>query len=867
MCLGWASTGGIKFSDDKLKDATKTLKEVFIDMEKCMNKFHNEKKYTDEEREYARLCALHSTLKQSEIQYNSKMQLPLFLSKEKHYRNSMTKFIDFGKGRSFSRKNHTFSVQLNDLSTVLCDNCLIPLWGRECYYCSNCEMRVHRSCFQVVDKCKKKPSASRRPNQIPEGPVESSTLVSPTSLKSSDSFSKMPPPNEGENDALETSGRKVSRAETLMTLPSHGNPPRSPRVKRRSPIPSLFHDEDSDEGDREGDGPCQINDIVTDQPRPTSNPISGSKHSGSTENIQTTAMPSQDGGSSGEDPLTFIPGIDQFIPKKLLKNLKSKERKRQELINEIICSESNHVKRLTILKEVYHDPMKESRIVPNDMRETLFPNLDKIIVMHESLEKALKKRREDGPIVERIGDVFIEHFSGENGDRLKHETALFTKRQQSAQADVEERRKKDPRFHTFLDEKAKDPRCHKQSLSSLLVAEALRIPRYSLLMETLLKNTSDAIGDHNLLLEAIRHSKTLAEYVNNAKKDFENELKFQEIERNLDNRLPSQDPHHNIRLSKDSGLKLLMHGYMSFKNNRKANCYGVLLDPYFILFDKKDDKYCLNYIKSNSSYAVDTKPSPVIDLREAQVKENAAENKGLIVFTDGKKGAAVLYELQFSTKTERNHWFSALFNVITKYNPTEKQKYFDLKPQIVEHDNLVVTETIPPVSPGLENKSDEEEEHEKETETSVLIDTPTEKETIKIAGVTVDETEDDAESNVSIAEEKTISIVSESRIEIEMIKAETTSIEPEEDSNDKYEDAREEQELPIEKKRSITKRSQRPKTDPNSKDAVNAVYRSNLLTQQRELAESLRIVTAKLRECTTNKEKTPPKEISRTKSF
>lgn len=544
-----------------------------------------------------------------------------------------------------------------------------------------------------------------------------------------------------------------------------------------------------------------------------------------------TTLGTQDAGSSGEDPLTFIPSLEQFIPSKKLKSLKQKERKRQELINEIICSESNHVKRLTILKEVYDDPMKDSKIVSNEMRETLFPNLDKIITMHENLEKALRKRREDGPVIDRIGDILIEHFSGENGDRLKHETALFTKKQQSAQAEVEEKRKKDPRFHAFLEEKAKDPRCHKQSLSSLLVAEALRIPRYSLLMDTLLKNTSDAIGDHNLLLEAIRHSKTLAEYVNNAKKDYENELKFQEIERNLDNRLPTQDQYHNLRLSKESGYKLLMHGYMSFKNNRKANCYGVLLDPYFVLFDKKDDKYCLNYIKSTSPYAtVDNKHSPVIDLREAQVKENAAEHKGLIVFTDGKKNAAVLYELQFSTKTERNHWYLALVNVITKYTKTEKQKLVDLRPPITEHETLSIPLIIHPDT-ALESKSDEEEEQEKETETSIVTETPIEKETIKIAGVTVDETEDDAEVNASIVEEKMISIVSESH-DIEMVKAETESIEPEEDSNDKYEDAREEQDQPIEKARYMTKRSQRPKTDPNS----NAVYRSNLLTQQRELA-------------------------------
>lgn len=129
-----------------------------------MNKYHNEKRYADEEKEFARLCALHSTVRQSDIQLNTKIQIPFFLSKEKQYRNSMTKFIDFGKGRSYSRKNHTFNVQVNDLATVFCDYCTIPLWGRECYCCSNCEMKVHRACIQVVDKCKKKSNNNRKNN-------------------------------------------------------------------------------------------------------------------------------------------------------------------------------------------------------------------------------------------------------------------------------------------------------------------------------------------------------------------------------------------------------------------------------------------------------------------------------------------------------------------------------------------------------------------------------------------------------------------------------------------------------------------------------------------------------------------------------
>lgn len=53
--------------------------------------------------------------------------------------------------------------------------------------------------------------------------------------------------------AHETTGKKVNRAETIATLPSHGN---LPKVKRNSPIHSFNRDDDSDL-----EGNCRSNEI------------------------------------------------------------------------------------------------------------------------------------------------------------------------------------------------------------------------------------------------------------------------------------------------------------------------------------------------------------------------------------------------------------------------------------------------------------------------------------------------------------------------------------------------------------------------------------------------------------------------------
>uniref|UniRef100_A0A915ID51 DH domain-containing protein n=1 Tax=Romanomermis culicivorax TaxID=13658 RepID=A0A915ID51_ROMCU len=113
----------------------------------------------------------------------------------------------------------------------------------------------------------------------------------------------------------------------------------------------------------------------------TTTPTSASK--------TTTVLPSQETTSSSSSTLTSggeidneIPHLEDYLHWETVKTLKPKERKRQEVVNELFHTERTHARNLKILYYIFYEPLINNAIVPSETVNLIFSNLDELLDMH-----------------------------------------------------------------------------------------------------------------------------------------------------------------------------------------------------------------------------------------------------------------------------------------------------------------------------------------------------------------------------------------------------------------------------------------------------------------------------------------------------
>lgn len=118
------------------------------------------------------------------------------------------------------------------------------------------------------------------------------------------------------------------------------------------------------------------------------------------------------------------------VPQEIVNSVSETEKKRQEAINEVIYTERDFVRDLEYLRDVsFHflplhthsyknhqtwvTRIQESDVIPAERRKTfiqqVFWNTKDIIAVNTRLRDALSKRQKSYAVVDRIGDIFLEH--------------------------------------------------------------------------------------------------------------------------------------------------------------------------------------------------------------------------------------------------------------------------------------------------------------------------------------------------------------------------------------------------------------------------------------------------------------------------
>ncbi|KAK7207683.1 putative Rho guanyl nucleotide exchange factor [Myxozyma melibiosi] len=210
---------------------------------------------------------------------------------------------------------------------------------------------------------------------------------------------------------------------------------------------------------------------------------------------------------SGENKLWM-----HTVSQEVADSVDDREKRRQEIICEVIYTERDFVKDLEYLRDFWIIPLRKSNIIPEHRREkfirTVFSNVMEVHAVNSRLADALTKRQMQAPVVRCIGDIMLEHVPrfapfikyGANQLYGKHE--------------FEREKSTNSLFAKFVEETERKKESRKLELNGYLTKPTTRLARYPLLLEAVLKLTPDESSDRRDLAEAISLIKGFLSKVN-----------------------------------------------------------------------------------------------------------------------------------------------------------------------------------------------------------------------------------------------------------------------------------------------------------------------------------------------------------------
>jgi len=370
------------------------------------------------------------------------------------------------------------------------------------------------------------------------------------------------------------------------------------------------------------------------------------------------------------------------ISEEELKNLSSKELKRQDVINELFHTEKSHVRNLKVLHGVFRRPLLETGRMPKEVVDRIFPNLDEVLNMHQRYNSAMKMRVKQGFPIGDICDILADMFLGANGDRLVQVCGEFSKNQNSTIEELKRIRSRDAKLEQFLSDIERNPACRRLQLQSILPCEHQRLVKYPLLLEQIAKHTEKTQDnpEYETVKAATERTKEILDCIDKQVAEQQNRLRLAEIQSNLDTSgLDKMGSDHPIFLEYRN-LDLLNHslihdGSLTMKlgdTKRVKSLHVVLLEDCMMLLQKQGDKYLLKFHSSSAGQAPGKEDSrrlfhsPIIKFSTMLVRPVATDKRAFYLLNTTERGPQI-YELLANSAAERSKWIKHITEASNAY--------------------------------------------------------------------------------------------------------------------------------------------------------------------------------------------------------
>jgi len=213
-----------------------------------------------------------------------------------------------------------------------------------------------------------------------------------------------------------------------------------------------------------------------------------------------------------------------------------REKKRQEVISEIMYTERDFVKDLEYLRDFWMKPLRSTNPanpspIPERHRErfvrTVFSNCMEVHSVNQKMADQLTRRQNENPVVRNVGDIFLECVP-RFGPFVK-----YGANQLWGKHEFEAERTRNPMFSKFVDETERLKESRKLELNGYLTKPTTRLARYPLLLENVLKYTADDNPDTKDIPQAIALIKEFLQRVNDESGKAENQFNLRQLQQAL----------------------------------------------------------------------------------------------------------------------------------------------------------------------------------------------------------------------------------------------------------------------------------------------------------------------------------------------
>ncbi|KAK3719973.1 RHO1 GDP-GTP exchange protein 2 [Vermiconidia calcicola] len=296
------------------------------------------------------------------------------------------------------------------------------------------------------------------------------------------------------------------------------------------------------------------------------------------------------------------------VSKEVAASVSDKEKKRQEVISELMYTERDFVKDLEYLRDFWIKPLRmpDMSPIPEHRREkfirTVFSNCQEVHNVNSRMASALTRRQQQGPVVRNIGDVFLESVQQFSPFIKYGANQLFGK------FEFEKEKSSNPAFGRFVDETERLKESRKLELNGYLTKPTTRLARYPLLLDNVLKNTADDNPDKHDLPKAIVQIREILSRVNEESGKAENHFNLMSLNSQLK---WGQIPHMDLKLTEEARQLIFKSSLKKAPTSESADIQAYLFDHAVLLVRVKT-------VNKREEMKVYRKPIP---LELLQIKE------------------------------------------------------------------------------------------------------------------------------------------------------------------------------------------------------------------------------------------------------
>ena len=273
------------------------------------------------------------------------------------------------------------------------------------------------------------------------------------------------------------------------------------------------------------------------------------------------------------------------VSKEVADSVGEREKKRQEVICEIMYTERDFVKDLEYLRDFWMKPLRSTNPaispIPEHRREkfirTVFANCLDVHAVNSSMAKALTRRQEQNPVVRNVGDIFLDYVP-------RFEPFIkYGSNQLYGKYEFEKERSTNPGFSKFVDETERLKESRKLELNGYLTKPTTRLARYPLLLENVGKYTADDNPDKQDIPQAIKMIKDLLSRVNTESGKAENHFNLMQLNQQL--KFPPGQ-YVDLKLTEE-GRQLLFKGALKKGVSDSGDVQTFLFDHAILLVRAK----------------------------------------------------------------------------------------------------------------------------------------------------------------------------------------------------------------------------------------------------------------------------------------